>query len=141
MFKAGDNALIMGAGPIGLAIAQCLKARKSGQIIVAEVSSKRKEFARQLGATTVIDPQEEDVVAKCKLLCGGQGPSIAFDCAGVAASIKSACSSVRSRGIVVNVAVSDGDLPFDMKVLLMGEKRLFTGELLNNGLVVDFASH
>ena len=113
-----------------MAVVQCLKAHQAGQIIVAEVSSKRREFAQRHGATVVIDPREEDVVAKCKLLCGGQGPNIAFDCAGVAASIKSACSSVRSRGTVVNVAVPAGELPFDMKGLLIGEKRLVAGEVL-----------
>ena len=90
----------MGAGPIGLAIIQCLKARKPGQVIVAEVSVNRARFAQRFGATAVIDPLREDVVSKCKLLCDGQGPDIAFECAGVAASIKSACLSVRSRGTI-----------------------------------------
>ncbi|RYP65720.1 hypothetical protein DL771_008165 [Monosporascus sp. 5C6A] len=124
--KAGDNVLVMGAGPIGLAIIQCLKARQPGQLIVAEVAPNRRRFAQMFGATTVIDPREQDVASKCKQLCDGQGPEIAFDCAGVAASIKSACSSVRKRGTVVNVALWEKEFPFDMNTLLWGEKRLLT---------------
>lgn len=126
--KAGDNILINGAGPIGLAILQCLKAFKTAQIIVAEVARNRRDLALQFGATTVIDAINEDVVSKCRMLCNGQGPEVAFDCAGVAASIKSACLSVRSRGTVVNVAKWDNEVPFNPDHLLIGEKRLISGK-------------
>lgn len=119
----------MGAGPIGLAVIQCLKAQNfGGQIVVVELSSKRKEFARQCGATTVLDPQEADVVAKCRSLCGGgQGPAVALECAGVAASMNAACRAVRTKGLVVNVALWEEPVPIDMMALLFGEKRLATG--------------
>ncbi|KAK7974313.1 hypothetical protein PG989_016161 [Apiospora arundinis] len=123
--KPGDDVLVMGAGPIGLAVIQCLKARQfGGQIIVAELSTKRKEFARQCGATTVIDPQEEDVFSKCRSLCGGQGPAVALECAGVTASLNAACRAVRTKGLIVNVALWDEPVPIDMMAILFGEKRL-----------------
>ncbi|KAF3018991.1 hypothetical protein E8E14_012691 [Neopestalotiopsis sp. 37M] len=123
--KAHDNVLIMGAGPIGLAILQCLKPRQTRQIIVAEVDTNRRRFAQLFGATTVINPLEQDVIAVSRQLCNGHGPDIAFECAGVAASIKSACASVRSRGTVVNVSVYTDEIPFDMGALLL-EKQLLT---------------
>lgn len=128
--KPGDDVLVMGAGPIGLAVIQCLKAQNfGGQIIVVELSSKRKEFARKCGATTVIDPQDEDVVAKCRSLCGGgQGPAVALECAGVAASFNAACRAVRTKGLIVNVALWEEPVPIDMMALLFGEKRIATGE-------------
>ncbi|KAF2850054.1 hypothetical protein T440DRAFT_499292 [Plenodomus tracheiphilus IPT5] len=122
--KAGDNILIIGAGPIGLAILQCLKAFETGQVIVAEVAQNRRDLAIQFGATAVIDAKDEDVVSRCRMLCNDQGPEVAFDCAGVAASINSACLSVRSRGTVVNVAKWDTEIPFNPDNLLIGEKRL-----------------
>lgn len=125
--KAGDNVLVMGAGPIGLAIIKCLKIRQPGQIIVAEVAPNRGRFAQKFGATAVIDPREQDVVSKCKELCDGQGPDIAIDCAGVTASIKAACSAVRNRGTVVNVSIWEKEIPFDMNALVFVEKRLLTG--------------
>ena len=126
--KAGDNFLIVGAGPIGLAILQCLKTFETTQVIVAEVAQNRRDLALQFGATAVIDPKDEDVVSRCKVLCNGQGPEVAFDCAGVAASIKAACLSVRSRGTVVNVAKWGHEIPFDPDNLFLGEKRLVSGK-------------
>ena len=130
----------MGAGPIGLAIIQCLKARKPGQVIVAEVSVNRARFAQRFGATAVIDPLREDVVSKCKLLCDGQGPDIAFECAGVAASIKSACLSVRSRGTIVNVSTWGTEIPFHMMDLLIGEKQLLTGKTFKRAILKNNAA-
>ncbi|KAI4859858.1 GroES-like protein [Hypoxylon rubiginosum] len=145
--KPGGSALVMGAGPVGLAIIQCLKARQAKEIIVVEIVPERKKFATRFGATAVIDPQEQDVVAKCKELCDGQGPETAFDCAGAAASIKSACLAIRYRGLVVNVAFWEKEVPFQFNNLMFGEKRFCTSisysaadfrnvvEALGNGLL------
>lgn len=103
--EKGDDALVLGAGPIGLGVIQCLKARGANQIFVAEVAAERQNFAKHFGATHIFDPTKEDVVARCKELTGGRGPQIALDCAGVAASIKTATLAVRARGRIVNVAI------------------------------------
>lgn len=103
--KEGDEALVLGAGPIGLGVIQCLKARGAKTIIVVEVAAQRQKFAKQFGATHLIDPTKEDVVNRSKEICGGLGPHLALDAAGVAASIKSAALAVRARGTVVNLAI------------------------------------
>lgn len=120
--KPGDNALVMGAGPIGLAAIQCLKARGANQIIVVEMARERQNFAKHFGATTLIDPRHEDVVKRCKELCDGQGPQIALDCAGVSASIDAACKAIKHHGLVVNVSIWEKDIPFQFNNLVFGEK-------------------
>ena len=103
--KPGDSALVMGAGPIGLGVIQCLKARGAGTIIVAEVARERQNFAKEFGATHLIDPRHEDTVKRAKEITGGLGPHAAFDAAGVPASVRDACLAVRARGTVVNLAI------------------------------------
>lgn len=121
--EPGMDVLVLGAGPIGLSVIQCLKARGAKQIIVAEVARERQRFAQQFGATRIIDPRNEDVVKISKELCNNEGPHIALDCAGVAASIKSATLAIRARGIVVNVAIWEGETAFNPNNLVFGEKR------------------
>lgn len=123
----GDDALVLGAGPIGLGVIQCLKARGARYIIVAEVAKERQNFAKHFGATHIFDPRHEDVVAKAKELTGGRGPQIALDCAGVAASIKTACLAVRAQGRVVNVAIWEKEVPFHPNNLVFGEKKYSAG--------------
>ncbi|KAI4650048.1 uncharacterized protein J4E78_008330 [Alternaria triticimaculans] len=76
--KAGDNVLVIGAGPIGLAILQCLKALNTAQVIVAEVAQNRRDLALHFGAAAAIDPTDEDMVSRCKMLCNW-GKEIPFN--------------------------------------------------------------
>ncbi|KAL8243721.1 hypothetical protein R6Q59_009979 [Mikania micrantha] len=121
--KPGMDAIVMGAGPIGLGVIQCLKARGANQIIVVELAKERQNFAKHFGATRIIDPRSEDVVKVCKELCGGKGPHIAMDCAGVAASLTSATLAVRPRGVIVNVAIWEKETSFHPNNLVFGEKK------------------
>ncbi|KAI1081837.1 GroES-like protein [Whalleya microplaca] len=120
--KPGDDALVIGAGPIGLGVIQCLKAQGANQVFVAEVATERQNFAKHFGATDIFDPRVDDVVAKCKELTGGRGPQVALDCAGLAATVKSACLSVRARGRVINTAICEKELLFQPNNVIFGEK-------------------
>lgn len=104
-FKKGDSVLILGGGPIGLAVIQALKAKGAEKIIVSEVAQRRKEFAKQFGAHHVLDPSEDDVVARVKEICNGQGANLAFDAAGVQDGLDQAIQSIRARGTLVNIAI------------------------------------
>lgn len=81
--RAGDVALVGGAGPIGLLLASVLKA-KGLKVIITELSRARKEKAREAGvADHILDPTEVDVVAEVKKLTGGEGVDVAFECTSV----------------------------------------------------------
>ena len=117
------NCLVLGGGPIGLAVCQILQARGAKKVIMSEVSAKRQQFARQLGASHVMDPRQFDIVAACQQLCDGAGADIVFDCAGVPQSLETACRAVRARGSVVNVAIWENKVPFDPNWLVFREAR------------------
>lgn len=104
-FKKGDSVLILGGGPIGLAVIQALKARGAEKIIVSEIAPRRKEFAKHFGAHYVLDPSKDDVVAKVKEICDGRGANVAFDAAGVQAGLDQAMQAIRARGTLVNIAI------------------------------------
>lgn len=104
-YQAGQTALILGGGPIGLAVIQALKAKGEGTIIVSEISGKRKEYAKNFGATHILDPTKDDIVKRCKELCDNQGVHVVFDAAGVQAGLDQAVLAVRARGTIVNIAI------------------------------------
>lgn len=121
----GSTAFILGGGPIGLAVLQVLLARGVKEVYVAEVAASRQEFARRFGATDVLDPSKSsDLVADIRSRCNdGAGPDVVFDCAGVPASLKSACHAVRSKGTVVNVAIWEKEVPFNPNWLVFREAK------------------
>jgi threonine dehydrogenase-like Zn-dependent dehydrogenase len=119
--KNDSNILILGGGPIGIAVIQALRARDCGQIMVSELSVSRQKFARHFGADIILDPRKDDVVKKVKDLTGGEGVDIVFDCAGVAVGLEAACKAIKVKGTVVNVAIWEKAVPFQPNDLVFRE--------------------
>lgn len=110
-----SSILIIGGGPVGIAIINALKARGCGQIIVSQRSASRQRFAKMFGADFIVDPAsegQEGVEKRIRELTDGAGVDIVFDCAGVAAGLKLACVVIKARGTVVNVAIWEKPVPF-----------------------------
>lgn len=121
---SSTSVLVLGGGPIGLAVIQVLLAHKVSNIILSEVAAQRQAFGRDFGAHHVLDPRNDDLVAKTRELCdGGGGADIVFDCAGVPASLETACQAIKSRGTVVNVAIWEKAVPFNPNWLVFREGR------------------
>jgi propanol-preferring alcohol dehydrogenase len=102
----GDQVAIWGAGPIGLGalmVAKWFGARAA----VTDLSEYRLKMANGLGADLVLNPQVDDV--RGALLEWTQGPGIdaAFDCVGSQVVAEQALASLKKRGTLVVVGVSD----------------------------------
>lgn len=104
-FQPGQTALVTGAGPIGAVTLLCLRAAGASWIAVSEVSRKRKDLARELGADLVIDPREQDVAETVRQHTGGVGVDVALECSGVTPALTAALASVKEHGTVCNVAI------------------------------------
>ncbi|KAI0534941.1 dehydrogenase [Xylaria digitata] len=138
--KAGQASLVFGTGPIGLAVILCLKAIGAGDIIAVEVAARRQQFAKQFGATHILDSARVDVVREAQDLTGGYGPPVAFDCAGVPASLESTTRAVCPRGTVVNIAIWENPAPFNPNNLVFYERKYIgtlTYQLTDFGHVID----
>ena len=58
---AGDEApLVVGCGPVGLAVIAALRLKGIRPIIAADFSPKRRELAVKMGADIVVDPAQGD---------------------------------------------------------------------------------
>ncbi|MFI5782462.1 zinc-binding dehydrogenase [Nocardia sp. NPDC051570] len=68
--SAGEGALVIGAGPIGLGAVVELAARGANPIVVSDPSAKRRAIALVYGAHTVIDPRTADPVEVWRGLAG-----------------------------------------------------------------------
>lgn len=59
-----DVALVVGCGPVGLAVIAGLKARGLGPVIAADFSEKRRRLAESAGADIVLDPSKTSPYSK-----------------------------------------------------------------------------
>ncbi|KAE9984413.1 hypothetical protein BLS_002444 [Venturia inaequalis] len=122
-FEPGQSVLILGGGPIGLAVLQTLLAKGATKIIVSEPSPARKSFALSFGATHVLDPTTTDIVSTCLSLCENQGVHIVFDAAGVQSGLDTAIDAVRARGTIVNIAVWEKPCTIQPNKFVFKERR------------------
>ncbi len=101
--ERGD-VLVLGAGPIGLLVAQVARHRTSGRIWVCEIVPERLRRARELGFET-IDSGREGVVEAVLSRTGGRGASVTFDAAGVPFSCETMIDATAIKGRIVMVAI------------------------------------
>jgi threonine dehydrogenase-like Zn-dependent dehydrogenase len=97
------NVLILGGGPIGLAVVQDLRVLGVKQLLVSEPTATRQKQVRK-HVDVVLDPKTEDVPARCKELTNGAGVDVVLDCAGVGPGMMSGMASLRVQGLYMNVA-------------------------------------
>ena len=118
-----DKVLVLGGGPIGLAVLQACKARKAGTVVLAEVAPARQMFARRFGADHIVNPLQENTVSKTLEILG-EAPDVVFECAGVPASITAATEVIKARGTIVNLALWEKPTPFLPNNLVYRESRI-----------------
>ena len=82
-YMAGDNVLITGPGPIGLAMTQAAKALCAEKVILVGTRKERLDIGKAVGATHTINVNEEkDVLGKVMELTNGVGCERTYECAG-----------------------------------------------------------
>ena len=76
-----EAALVIGCGPVGLAVLISLKQRGIGPIVAADFSPTRRRLAEQLGADVCVDPNEQSAYDHADL----KRPKdvVIFECVGV----------------------------------------------------------
>ena len=102
-YMAGDNALIFGAGPIGLALALALRTFGCTNLAIVEVNDNRRKFAENLGFDT-INPIVSDVPKEVLSRTDGNGADHVYDCAGHQSVANLLSQVVRIKGNIVIVA-------------------------------------
>jgi (R,R)-butanediol dehydrogenase / meso-butanediol dehydrogenase / diacetyl reductase len=102
--EPGDSVLILGAGPVGIAVAMWCRFFGARHIVVSDLVGARAERAIGFGATGAIDASREDVRERVAQLTGGQA-RVVFDCVGVPGSLQLAINYAPFDGHVVVVGL------------------------------------
>jgi len=116
----GASVMVLGAGPVGLAVLQCARAAGAGVMIATDLSSARRDAAARLGATAVIDPAVDRPTAAARGLTG-HGIDVVFDTTGADAAVDDGIGALRQRGTLVSVAGWQERARLDMGRLMAKE--------------------
>jgi L-iditol 2-dehydrogenase len=99
----GDQALVLGAGMIGLLSVQALRAAGCSSVYVADVDASRLKLAKEVGATATFLGSGEDLISEILRLTNGAGVDVAFEAFDIDATVRAAVQSVRKGGTVTLV--------------------------------------
>jgi len=124
--RLGDTAAVLGAGPIGLLTIASLKLAGAGRIWAVEPLAHRRELARSMGATAVIDPAALDPVDLILSDTGQRGVDVVFDCAAKRHTTNWAIRAARNVGRVVLTGIhSEILVPIETSPMRRKEVALF----------------
>ncbi|KAI7548454.1 GroES-like protein [Hortaea werneckii] len=135
-FQRGQTALVLGAGPIGLAIVMLLRYWGTQGIVVSEITPSRSALARQFGADEVVNPLQRpgespdassNPVVNAARTLDLEGVDVVFDATGLQSTLDTAIAAVKPAGTIYNVAIHEKPLLLNLNDLSGKEVKLLGG--------------
>ncbi len=113
----GKDICVLGAGPIGILVAQAAKGLGAGQVMVTDVSGLRLEKAKECGADMVVNTRERDFGEAFVEFFGPDKADVIYDCAGNDVTMGQAIKYARKGSTIILVAVFAKMASVDLAVL------------------------
>jgi threonine dehydrogenase-like Zn-dependent dehydrogenase len=123
MLKPEDATVIVGCGPIGLAIIAVLKARGFSQIIASDLSPKRRELATVMGATKVVDASQASVIAAAMDAAPG-APLVIFENTGAPKMLHKLILEAPQNSRIIGTGIAAGEESFIPMLAISKELQL-----------------
>ena len=116
---AGQTAVVMGAGCIGLVSMMALKAEGVSKVYMVDIMQKRLDKALELGADGVINGRDLDAVQAVLELTGGKGCDLVIETAGTEFTTRQCIHMTKKGATIVLVGYSkSGEMTLPMSLAL-----------------------
>jgi len=106
--EAYDAPLVIGGGPVGLAVIAALRLRGAEPIVAADFSPTRRALAKRMGAHVVVDPSVRPAI-DAYLEVANLRPAVIFECVGVPGVLRQIMrdAPLGARVVVAGVCMED----------------------------------
>ena len=133
--RPGDSVAVFGVGGVGLSAVQMASILEANPVIAVDLDDGKLEFAKQFGATHLVNAAHCDPAQAIADLTGG-GADFAFDTIGVKVTTEQILSSVRAGGpgadnrggTAVLVGIPGPEMTIDPNLFVRGQ-RSYLGSL------------
>ncbi len=121
-YEIGESTLVIGAGPLGLCIAQCAIGMGAKPLIISETNQTALSLAKEYGINVCINPKEQDL-KEAVLEATGIGAQVVFDTVGL--PLEETLPLIARGGKLFLLAVKEKNLSIS-PMLLSGERKIQT---------------
>lgn len=123
--KEKDRVLIIGPGPIGLLILKVAKTLGTSVFICGKERDKdRLDFAKYIGADSILFSENKNLEELIFNLTDGIGADVVFECSGATPAIKSSLTLVRRLGELILVGLCGIPIKADLDTIVFKEIHL-----------------
>ena len=133
----GANVAILGAGPIGILLAQSCKALGAHSVLITDISDLRLSIAASVGADYTVNTAKSDFGQAVLNAFGSDRADVIYDCAGNDTTINQAISQARKGSVIILVAVFGKPATVDLAVLNDHELDLNTSMMYRHEDYID----
>lgn len=113
----GAKVAILGAGPIGILLAQAAKGLGADSVLITDVSEKRLSLAKTVGVDYTVNTLNTDFGDAVKEAFGTDKADVIYDCAGNDITMEQAIKYARKGSKIILVAVFGKKATVDLAVL------------------------
>lgn len=128
----GTDVCVLGAGPIGILVAQAAKALGAARVMITDISDLRLQKAMECGADYAVNTKTRDFGEALKEHFGPDKVDVIYDCAGNDITMGQAIQHARKGSMIVLVAVFAKQAHVDLAVLNDHELDLNTSMMYRN---------
>ncbi len=121
-YVAGDNILVIGPGPLGLAAVAAGRALGANRVFLSGTRAARLAIGARVGADRLINAAEEDPYQVVMRETGGKGVDYAIEVSGSQAGLELAIKSLKRNGKLLLLGIPHQPVPIDFKDLSLNDK-------------------
>ena len=115
--QRGETVAVFGCGGVGDAAITGAAVAGARKVIAVDIDARKLEWAKEFGATDVVDASQEDPVEAIKALTGDLGVDVAIEAVGRPETLVQAFYSRDLAGRLVLVGVPDPSMTFELPMI------------------------
>jgi S-(hydroxymethyl)mycothiol dehydrogenase len=103
--QPGSSVAVFGCGGVGDSVIQGARLGGATTIIAVDIDPQKLAWAKQFGATHIVNAREDDPVARIKELTGGNGVNFSFEAVGKSQTLEQAlyCRDLAGTCVLIGV--------------------------------------
>lgn len=122
--NAGDTALVIGAGMVGMFVIQLLKIKGCKNVIAIDPEMDRLDKAKRLGADHIFTPTDPQLNKEVNQLTGGRGVDVVFEVVGITETIKMGIDLMRKGGTMTLIGNVSPKVEMPLQAIVSRQLRI-----------------